>query len=260
LSMIRTLPTVIAPTRCRLVPRQRDPLDRFVSVALRKGLTELAVRRLDDGGRITIAHNSDSLRRQMVLDWFSLHGDGRDALMGAVHRSDVRDLNARAHDLLEGSGRLGPLVMTVDEQRFCIGDSVIATRNRYDLGILNGDIATITNGDSDGLRVTASDGRDLRLPVDYVTEFVQHSYARTVHTTQGLTCEVALLLGDDALYAEVGYTGMTRGTHENRIYTVVPTADFQDDGFHLQDLVQTLGHSHAKTAAIDYLDPPQMEM
>ena len=115
-----------------------------MSVALRKGLTELAVRRLDDGGRITIARNADALREQMVLDWFSLAGDGRNALMGAVHRSDVRDLNGRAHGLLEGSGQLGPLVMSVDEQRFCVGDSVIATRNRYDLGILNGDIATVT--------------------------------------------------------------------------------------------------------------------
>ena len=118
----------------------------------------------------------------------------------------------------------------------------------------------LPNGDSDGLRVSASDGRDLVLPLDYVTDFVQHAYARTVHTTQGLTCEVALLLGDDALYAEVGYTGLTRGTDENRIYTVVPTADFRDDGFHLQDLVETLGRSHAKTAAIDYLDPPEMEL
>jgi ATP-dependent exoDNAse (exonuclease V) alpha subunit len=240
--------------------RQRDQLDRFVSVALRRGLTELAVRRLDDGGRVTVAHNADSLREQMALDWFSLHGDGRAALMGAVHRSDVRDLNARAHELLEGAGVLGPLVMTIDEQRFCVGDSVIATRNRYDLGILNGDIATVMSGDLDGLRVTTGDGRELRLPLDYVTDFVQHSYARTVHTTQGLTCEVALLLGDDALYAEVGYTGLTRGTHENRIYTVVPAANYRDEGFHLHDLVQTLGRSHAKTAAVDYLDPPQMEL
>ena len=209
---------------------------------------------------MTVGHNADSLREQMVHDWFSLHSDGRDALMGAAHRSDVRDLNARAHDLLEGAGGLGPPVMTIDEQRFCVGDSAIATRNRYDLGILNGDIATVTGGDATGLRMTTADGRDLHLPLDYVTDFVHHAYARTVHTTQGLTCEVALLLGDDALYAEVGYTGLTRGTHENRIYTVVPAADFHDDGFHLRDLVQTLGRSHAKTAAIDYLDPPQLEM
>jgi ATP-dependent exoDNAse (exonuclease V) alpha subunit len=240
--------------------RQRDPLDRFVSVALRKGLTELAVRRLDDGGRITIAHNADALREHMTFDWFALHNDGRDALMAGVHRSDVRDLNARAHELLEGAGLLGPLLMTVDEQRFNVGDSVIATRNRYDLGILNGDIATVTSGGADGLCVATTNGRELRLPLDYVTEFVHHSYARTVHTTQGLTCETALLLGDDALYAEVGYTGLTRGSHENRIYTVVPAAEFHNDGFHLHDLVQTLDHSHAKTAAVDYLDPPQMEL
>ena len=73
-----------------------------------------------------------------------------------------------------------------------------------------------------------------------------------------MTCEVALLLGDDALYAELGYTAVTRGTHENRIYTVVSTQDFADRDFHLEHLVRSLGQSHAKTAAIDYLEPPEL--
>jgi hypothetical protein len=42
-----------------------------------------------------------------------------------------------------------------------------------------------------------------------VAEHLQHGYARTVHKTQGLTCDVALLLGDDTLYADFGYTGLT---------------------------------------------------
>ena len=69
---------------------------------------------------------------------------------------------------------------------------------------------------------------------------------------------MALLLGDDALYAELGCTAITRGTHENRIYTVVTTQDFADRDFHLQHLVRSLGRSHAKTAAIDYLEPTEL--
>ena len=79
-----------------------------------------------------------------------------------------------------------------------------------------------------------------------------------MHKTQGMTCEVALLLGDDSLYAELGYTAVTRGTHENRIYTVVSTQDFADRDFHLKHLVRSLGQSHAKTAAIDYLEPLEL--
>ena len=203
--------------------RQRDPEERFVAAALRKGLTELAIRRLDAHGGVTVAHNSDALRDQMALDWWQLHVDGRDAVMGAVHRSDVDDLNSRVHGLLETSGHLGPSVAEVDDRRYCVGDSVLGLRNRYDLGILNGDVGTITGADEHRINVKVPDGRAVRLPLDYVTDHLRHAYARTVHKTQGMTCEVALLLGDDALYAELGYTAVTRGTHENRIYTVVST-------------------------------------
>jgi len=123
---------------------------------------------------------------------------------------------------------------------------------------LNGDVAIVTGADANSLQVRGPDDRDVRLPLDYVADHLQHAYARTVHKTQGLTCEIALLLGDDSLYAEVGYTGLTRGTHENRIYTVVNADDFKDDAYHLDHVVQSLARSHAKTAAIDYLEPPEL--
>lgn len=238
--------------------RQRDPEERFIANALRKGLTELAVRRLDRHGRVTIAHNSDVLRDQMALDWFELHNAGSDAVMGAVHNSDVADLNERAHALLEASGALGPLVAVVDERRYSVGDRVLGLDNRYDLGILNGDLARIVGADSTAIAVQLDVGRCVRLPLDYVTDHLQHAYARTVHKTQGLTCEIGLLLGDDALYAELGYTGLTRATHENRVYTVVSNEDFENRNFHLEHVVRALDRSLAKTAAIDYLDPPEL--
>ncbi len=238
--------------------RQSDPQERFIAHALRKGLTELAVRRMDQHGRVTVAHNNDALRDQLAIDWWQLHTSGTDAVIGAVHRSDVEDLNARVHALLEASGELGSLVAVVDERRYCVGDQVMGLKNRYDLGILNGDIGTVTGADGHRLHVELTDGREVALPLDYVTEHVRHAYARTVHKTQGMTCEVALLLGDDALYAELGYTAVTRGTQENRIYTVVTSQEFDDREFHLEHLVQALGRSHAKTAALDYLDPVEL--
>ncbi len=238
--------------------RQQDPQERFIAHALRKGLTELAVRRMDAHGRVTVAHNNDALRDQLAIDWWQLHTGGTDAVIGAVHRSDVDDLNARVHALLEASEQLGLLVAIVDERRFCVGDQVMGLKNRYDLGILNGDLGTVAGADEQRLLVTLIDGREVGLPLDYVTEHVRHAYARTVHKTQGMTCEVALLLGDDAMYAELGYTAVTRGTQENRIYTVVTSQEFDDAGFHLEHLVQALGRSHAKTAALNYLDPPEL--
>jgi ATP-dependent exoDNAse (exonuclease V) alpha subunit len=239
--------------------RQHDRVDRLVTNMLRAGRAELAVRCLDDQGRITVAHNADQLRDRLVADWANHRLAGEDVVMGGVHRSDVRDLNHRAHQLLEAAGELGRLVAEVDEQRFCVGDQVLALKNRYDLGVVNGDLGVITGGDDRAVHIETGDGRRVRLPHDYLDEHLQHGYARTVHKTQGLTCDVALLLGDDTLYAELGYTGLTRGSRENHLYTVVTTDNYQADGYPLEDVIAALDISRAKTPAVDYLDPLDLE-
>ena len=234
--------------------RQQDPAERFIVQALRNGQAELAVRRLDALGHVTVAHNADALRDQMVLDWWQHHADGRDVLMGAGHRSDARALNARAHALLESSGDVGPLVAEIDDLRLCKGDQVITLKNRYDLGILNGDVGEIIGAVSEIIDVRLDNGETRHLPLDYVTDHLTHAYARTIHKNQGLTCEVGLLLADDTLFAEAGYTQLTRGTHENHLYAVVGAHDLDQDGYPLEHVLQSLTTSRAKTAAIDLLE------
>ncbi|HET6795154.1 MAG TPA: MobF family relaxase [Acidimicrobiales bacterium] len=236
--------------------RQVDPVERAVVAALRGGAVVPAVRRLDDHGRVTIGANADQLRDQLVADWRDQHRSGIDAVMGAVRRADARDLNARAQALLEVEGALGPRVATVDDLAYCVGDRVLGHKNRYDLGIVNGDLGVIVGADDRGLRVRLDAGREVSLPLDYVAEHLGHSYARTVHKTQGLTCDIALLLGDDTLYAELGYTGLTRGRQENRLYVVADPEASDRDGRQLDHVVRALGVSRAETAAVDYLEPP----
>lgn len=226
--------------------RQQDPAERSIVEALRHGRVACAIDHLDGIGHVTVAPNADRLRDQLVLDWYQHREAGADVVMGAIRRSDVRDLNARAHALLEGKEAVGPPVLIVDDQRFSIGDQVLALENRYDLGVVNGDLATVT-GIADGqLRIRTSGDRTVDLPLDYVTDHLQHGYARTVHKTQGLTCDVALLLGDDTLWAELGYTGLTRGRHQNHLYAVA--ADPDDP---LAHVTRALATSRAKTAAVD---------
>jgi conjugative relaxase-like TrwC/TraI family protein len=243
--------------------RQSDPAGRHLAVALRHGHTADAVGRLAATGQLTVAGNSDQLRDQMITDWQTQRSAGADVLLGAVNRADVRDLNRRAHELLEQTGELGPLVAVVDERRFCLGDEVLALRNRYDLGIVNGDHGRIVAADAAGLRLRLNGpgggpaaaggrqagrkvGREVTVPLAYVTDHLQHGYARTVHKSQGLSCDVALLLGDDTLYAELGYTGLTRGRHRNHLYTVASDHDPA-----LTSLIAALDVSRAKTAAVD---------
>jgi conjugative relaxase-like TrwC/TraI family protein len=227
--------------------KQTDPQERLIGTALRHGRSGFAVRQLERHGRLTTAPNSDQLREQIIADWVTHRQAGSDVVIGATTRADVRDLNRRAHTLLEETGQLGSLLAVADGQRFCVGEQLLATRNDYDLGILNGDHATLLAADKENLLLRTERG-DLQIPMGYACQHLQYGYARTVHKSQGLTCDVALLLGDDTLYTELGYTALTRGRHQNHLYAVTSAADDDD---RLDDLIVALGTSRAKTAALD---------
>jgi len=62
---------------------------------------------------------------------------------------------------------------------------------------------------------------------------LDHGYALTVHQSQGMTCEQAMLLGSDALYREAGDVGLSRGRQRNDLHLVDRPDDDEparDDG------------------------------
>jgi ATP-dependent exoDNAse (exonuclease V) alpha subunit len=73
--------------------------------------------------------------------------------MLAARRADVADLNARARTLLTATGRLGDSRFTSPEddggRSFAVGDIVIARRNDYSTGLLNGQRGLVTHVDPD---------------------------------------------------------------------------------------------------------------
>jgi len=85
---------------------------------------------------------------------------------------------------------------------------------------------------------------------------LSHGYAITVHKAQGMTCDAAYLLGDDGLFNELGYTGLSRGRHENHLYAVASRDELgRAANDPLTDVRRSLGISRAKTAAIDIGGP-----
>ncbi len=77
--------------------------------------------------------------------------------------------------------------------------------------------------------------------------------ALVVHKAQGMTCDEALLLGSESLFAEAGYTGLSRGRAHNHLYAVASSDELGPTGVDdpLAHVRRTLQVSHAKTAAMD---------
>ena len=110
-----------------------------------------------------------------------------------------------------------------------IGSSLSTTTPAIGSSTANGARSPAANSTGSSSTSTAKTDRDscptrTSKPVTSTTR-----YAMTVHKAQGLTCDRAYVLGTDDLYAEAGYTALSRGRHENRLYVV---ADNEPDVDH----------------------------
>ncbi len=162
----------------------------------------------------------------MVDDWYRAHVAGERAVMLAVRRADVADLNRRAQAALIASGRLHPAdgaLVVGGDRRYLIGDELVCGRNDRRAGLINGTALTVTGVDPESHRLVGRgrDGQAVTVPGAYVDAgHVGLGYATTIHKSQGSTLDRAFLLGDDRLFAEAGYVGLSRGRVSNQIYVV----------------------------------------
>jgi hypothetical protein len=76
-----------------------------------------------------------------------------------------------------------------------------------------------------------------------------------------MTCDQTLVFANRALFREAGYTALSRGRRENRLYVVAPDLPEVDLSFGIRGersnplelLVSTLERSHAKHLAVEPL-------
>jgi ATP-dependent exoDNAse (exonuclease V) alpha subunit len=204
---------------------------------------------MDQSASLTVDHNADRVHARMAEDWYLSHVSGRHAVMLALHRGDVSDLNQRARVHLIANDRLGPAVLSSDDLELRVGDRVLALRNDRNVGVVNGTIGTVTGADAHAVQIETSDGDRLAIPIDYVAAgHLTHGYAMTIHKSQGMTCDVALVLGDDTLHREAGYTSITRGRERNHVYAV---ATQEPSARPTEELRRALAVSTAKQTAHD---------
>lgn len=159
----------------------------------------------------------------MVADWFEARQRGERPIMLALRRRDVEELNALARALLVEQGAVAGDGVTVGGLPFAAGDRVVCLHNDRRVGVHNAMFGTIEGHDDESLMVKV-DGAEhrLRIPRSYAADgHLVHAYATTIHKAQGATYERALMLGDDRLYRQAGYTGLSRGKHRNDIYPTV---------------------------------------
>jgi ATP-dependent exoDNAse (exonuclease V) alpha subunit len=211
--------------------RQTAQWERETLALLRSGDVGEALRRYEAHGRVTTGDTAETVRAQLVADWWAGRGRG-EGVMIAFRRVDVAELNARARRLMRDAGSLGGEELRLGGGAFARGDHVVLRSNDKRLGVTNGDRGTVVAiNATDRSVAVAVGGRHVRLDADYLDRrgrrsgpSLQHGYAITGHSAQGLTCDEAFVMVTSEASREWSYTALSRGRQANRIYAMAPEA------------------------------------
>ena len=262
----RSLSIRDAPIRLGENRRQPEQWEQETLERLRTGHAGEALAAYHQHGRLVLADTAGEQRDQMVEDWWTARGAGREAIMIALRRADVAELNQRARARMAITGQLGQQATTVHGQPVAVGDLVVALHNHTGLGVTNGTTGDVIAVDPVGGSLTIRDrgGQEIELPADYLQgttrtggPTLDYAYALTGHKAQGITVDDALVLGSDTLYQEWGYVAMSRGRHANRLYLVAGEPELDDplrrpdDQRPIERVTTALASSRAQTSATD---------
>jgi conjugative relaxase-like TrwC/TraI family protein len=171
--------------------------------------------------------------------WLEARARGQSVLVMAADHDTVDQLALRARATCLAAGQVEPDGVTVGAQLVGVGDEVVTTRN--DRRLLTTGGGWVSNGDrwkvlarypDNALTLASLDGRGrVTLPGAYTTEHLALAYAVTVHKSQGVTVDQAVIIVDGATSGEHLYVGMTRGRHLNQACVV---CEPQGDEHHQQ--------------------------
>jgi conjugative relaxase-like TrwC/TraI family protein len=216
--------------------RQCERWEQCALAELRAGDVVRAVSAYARHDRLRIEDGLDTLTDRLLTDYeqhLTAHTPDQ-VLVVASSRGDARRLNALLRQRLLEHGRLGTdeLRITLTDPRdpagtrgergYRQGEQVLVCVNDYPRGLLNGTRGTVTalHRRDQELDVRLDDGRELRLDREYLQSGqLRHGYALTAHKAQGITVDVSLLWGTQALARETGYVALSRGRHANYLYS-----------------------------------------
>jgi len=245
--------------------RQRHEWERTALAELRHGSVNRAVAMYKQRDRINIAATPGDTNNDAVENWYRDVldiGDPSDVLLIGHRNTTVDQLNRRARSLVGDAGLLDGPALDVNDRTFQAGDRVVCLKNRVRLGVLNGDLATITAIDADrrtvALRLDRT-GQPVTVPHGYLDDgYLDWGYAVTGHKAQGATARRAHTVAGDGVDREWIYVTMSRGREANTIYlTDLELSDEECEHLSHQhperipDLIAALARTATESAALD---------
>ena len=259
---MRTLSDHIGRVELHENIRQQYDWERATLRLLRDGEAREAYREYERYNRIHDAHSVAERQVQVIEDHARLEAGGLDTVILARRRDEVAALNELAHARSVAEGRVHGPALTVGDKEYQVGDRVICLANERSGAVSNGTrgIVTAVDVERQTLTLERPDKRQLTLDTTHY-DAIDRGYALTVHKAQGMTADIALVVGSEGATREWAYTAMSRATLATHYYEVFKPPERDTLGVeHWKETsrsaeertVQAWTRSELKESALDY--------
>ncbi|MGH9153637.1 MAG: AAA family ATPase [Acidimicrobiales bacterium] len=231
--------------------RQVDAGERTALAELRSGNVAEAVSWYAGASRIAVSPDRDTALDATVAGWAADAVTGMPA-MYAWRRANVAELNRRGRQAWEHLGRLSGRELVVGAVGYRAGDRIVTLSPGAGGEIVTSECGTVLAVDVERreLAATMDDGRIQRFgPEEIDVDHLAHSYAITVHRSQGATVGRAHVL-EDGGGRELAYVKMSRARERSTVYVVADSPEQAVD-----DLCRSWSESRRIGWAIDQGTP-----
>jgi len=239
------------------VRRQNLGADRDAARAMREGRAGDALQNYQARGLLAVEGTMAAARQQAAAGYVRDASAGKDSIILAGTRAEVRSINETARNLAREAGQVRGEDTQVSTSRgpraLTEGDRLVFLRNDADLHVKNGTLATVKSIDQDRLVVSVREpggAREISLSTkDY--NHIDHGYCLTTHKAQGVTVDRAHVVAGDMTGREWSYVAATRSREETRFYTSEDKMP-QSTKVAESDLAKGMARSQEKDLASDY--------
>ena len=235
------------------IKRQRNLDDRKASLALARGHVRDAIEYYFSKGAVHFSDECEEAVSSLINQWIpqqTVQSIKKHTIL-AFTKASVALLNEQARAALQQKGVVGQEEYEYQSQndtqkiQLALGERILFRQNNKDLGVRNGELATITHINTNEFRAILDSGEQVIIPKSY--SFIDYGYALTVHKSQGMTCDNVSVFVDSPYWDKnLAFVAMTRHRESLNIYA---SKHHHPD---LQSLTNTLSRTTIKDNVIDW--------
>jgi hypothetical protein len=245
------------------IQRQKEAWGRLVAQTFSKGEVASGVSILQSQNKIIERGTRDESMQRLLADWNRSGEVITDRLIIAVKNIDVTALNHGARQYLKLEGVLQGEEIAVGGNHYMKGDRILIKESNKELGLVNGDFATVIDASKERFVIRVGDVVDKSNNVTGVgmvndnsrlVEFkpseysgFSHGYATTVFKSQGASIKDVYVFHDGFAGIRNSYVALSRHVKELGLYIN------KESTKSIEHLIKQLGHDPEIGSSLSYL-------